>query len=205
MDSLNNIYLAGEIEYVDTRVCSDVIVAKFDSFGNYLWNSTWGNKFENEICLAFALDSNNNIYLSGAIDSSKTRSFDFLLVKFDESGGLLWNYTWGRKNMDEYFDDIIIDLEKKIYLGGSLYRSESHSWDITVLNLKEISYFPIIESYSLISLLIVITVILSFLVALTILLQYFKKEEIIKLVKSYKSLITISLRNTSLNFHHLKF
>ena len=81
-----------------------------------LWNTTWGgNGWEGASDIA--LDSSNNIYLSGFTNSSGAGDLDMVLVKYDSSGEQQWNTTWGGSDMDSGLA-ITLDSSDYIYLAG---------------------------------------------------------------------------------------
>ncbi|MFX1304555.1 MAG: hypothetical protein ACFE9X_14460, partial [Promethearchaeota archaeon] len=61
----------------------DVFLAKFDSSGNLLTNTTMGG-FDNEAGKGITLDSSNNIIIGGYTESYGAGSDDFLLLKYKE-------------------------------------------------------------------------------------------------------------------------
>jgi prepilin-type N-terminal cleavage/methylation domain-containing protein len=76
----------------------DMFIAKFDSSGNLSWNKTWGGTIEedgNSI-----VQTGDGGYLVAGRSSSFGGGYNAYVVKFDTSGSLLWNKTWGGANTD---------------------------------------------------------------------------------------------------------
>ncbi|MFO7659744.1 MAG: T9SS type A sorting domain-containing protein [Candidatus Cloacimonadaceae bacterium] len=108
---------------------SDVLIAKLDSNGNWLWALRAGGSSRSIYCTSIALDNLGNICLSG--DFSDTASFgDFTLtssgwinenifvVKLDNSGNILWAKSSEGVGPNHEFG-AVIDNEGYIYITGS--------------------------------------------------------------------------------------
>jgi len=121
----NSIYLAGNTESFGAGE-NDMCLVKYDSTGVQLWNRTWGGSDYDE-CRDIALDSENNIYLTGDTESRWEGFDDICLVKFDNSGELQWNHTWGERfNEDSYA--LTLDSAENIYLAGiTISMSSGHN------------------------------------------------------------------------------
>lgn len=92
LDALGDIYIAGE-----TRAPGgdwDVLVAKFDRYGNFLWErSHAGSAGTRDYASAIALDGAGNVFV--AADSNEVGTGrDLNVLKYDPSGTLLWNQTY---------------------------------------------------------------------------------------------------------------
>jgi len=81
-----------------------------------LWNTTWGGSgYDGGSDIA--IDSSNNIYLSGFTNSFGAGDFDIVLVKYNSLGERQWNTTWGGSDFDSGLA-IEIDSSNNIYIGG---------------------------------------------------------------------------------------
>lgn len=102
-------------DYIDTDVpqSADVPVA-------YEWHSTWGLKEYQDWGNAMVLDSAGNIYIVGTtLDqlNYQERGYDICLVKFDSSGVIQWNRTWGGTISEEGMG-VALDSYGNIYIVG---------------------------------------------------------------------------------------
>ena len=117
IDSSNNIYLGGVTNFTGLESgVSDICLVKYDSSGAYQWNRTIDYNNE-DVIFSIAIDSFDNIYLGGYTDSFGAGSYDMLLIKYNNSGGLQWNESWGGILKDKC-NDIAIDSFNNIYLTG---------------------------------------------------------------------------------------
>lgn len=109
----------------------DVFLSKFDKNGNFLWVRTWGGRGTDEVGARLAVDSLNNIYLSGrfgctscdlnpdgtsAIHSTHG-DLDAFVSKYDANGTFLWARTWGGTGMDAAAG-LLTDTANNLYVTG---------------------------------------------------------------------------------------
>jgi len=69
----------------------------------------------------FAIDPQNNIYITGNTYSFGAGNSDIFLTKMDKYGQSLWNRTWGTADyeaIDSEFGGIVIDSEENVYITG---------------------------------------------------------------------------------------
>ncbi len=115
IDTSDNLYLVGSsFSYGAGR--QDMALVKYDINGQQLWNRTWGGT-DDEYGLAVALDSSNNIYITGATESYGAGDYDMALIKYDATGIFIWNKTYGEGG-EEMARAIAIDSSENIYIGG---------------------------------------------------------------------------------------
>ena len=84
LDSSGNIYLAGDTESFGAGG-RDMLLVKYNNLGQQQWNTTWGGA-DTEFGLGIALDSSENIYVSGWTESFGAGSADGILVKYNGLG-----------------------------------------------------------------------------------------------------------------------
>lgn len=93
VDSGGNIYVVGDTgRFGPTAV--DVFLFKLSPSGNLLWEKMWGGS-EIDQAHGLAVDSAGNAYVVGNTDSAGAGLYDIFLLKFDSSGILQWQRTWG--------------------------------------------------------------------------------------------------------------
>ncbi len=103
----------------------DLFLAQYDNLGNYQWvRKIGGGGFDiyGDICT----DANNNIYITGAYDSTTTIGAnvltttglkDVFVAKYDGSGNVLWANGYGSSSEDQGFG-IEADNLGSIYITG---------------------------------------------------------------------------------------
>ena len=72
----------------------DILLTKTDSSGNVSWNRTWGGA-NFDFSYGMTLSDNGEYVIAGTTSSYGNGSNDIALVKFNSSGSLVWNKTWG--------------------------------------------------------------------------------------------------------------
>jgi len=116
LDSFDNIYITGYTESFGAGG-SDIWLLKINSTGSVEWNHTWGGIY-NEGGHGIAIDSLNNVYVSGYTGSFGEGGFDMCLVKFNSSG-VVWNYTCGGSDKDLGFSVTLDPLENAYVVGDT--------------------------------------------------------------------------------------
>ncbi len=130
VDESRNLYVVGNI-LNSSENTYDVMVMKFNSSGNVIWNVTWGGVLDD---YAYAIDINTTssfLYVTGTTNSYGVNgSSDMFLLSYDFSGTLNKNVTWGGGKWDEAF--AITSASNCIYIAG-YSDSFSSSQDIVVI------------------------------------------------------------------------
>jgi hypothetical protein len=93
VDDTGNVSVVGWQE-VDTNGL-DVFVFKVDSLGQLLWHKT----YDNMTAVGAARDASGNVYISGAVNGSSTRS-DICVLKYKPNGDRDWVKTYGESGKD---------------------------------------------------------------------------------------------------------
>lgn len=119
LDSEGNILLCG---YSGSFNGSRVFLVKYNSYLTPLWNTSWKiNQFDSPS--EMLIDNNDNIFITGTLWENPTNSSsdyvkNVFLVKFNSTGGLLWNTTWTTMT-DEHANSLALDQTGNVYISGS--------------------------------------------------------------------------------------
>ena len=116
ISSTDDIYIAG---YTQNGFLGemDIFLLKYNNTGGLQWYNVWGGSGE-DYCYGIAIDNNNNIFLGGYTGSWIAEGGAMCLLKYNTSGGLEWNRTWGGGFYDGAVG-IVVDSSNNIYLGGT--------------------------------------------------------------------------------------
>ncbi|RLE58989.1 MAG: hypothetical protein DRJ32_05425, partial [Thermoprotei archaeon] len=120
------IYIAG-INYSN----NDILLLKYDIYGNLIWDVSWGGEDVDE-ALGVAVNE-GYIYVVGYTESYGEGGRDLVLLKFNESGNLIWSVTWGGAD-DEEGRDLAVD-ESGIYVTG--YTKSFSNKGILIMKFNE--------------------------------------------------------------------
>ncbi len=143
-DSSDNLYMSGFFGDVDVNFnpegsdlkssngTSDIFLTKHNANGTYAWTKTWGG-IEEDVGYSIAVDSDNNIYLSGYFgdgevnfnpEGSDLRSSnggrEIFLTRYNADGTYAWTKTWGGTGYDSvaWQKALHIDANNNIYVTG---------------------------------------------------------------------------------------
>jgi len=130
LDSSGNIYVVGYTSSFGAG-SYDMVLVKFDSFGVQEWNRTWGGS-SIERGYGVAVDSLDNVYVSGRTYSFGVGDFDMALVKYDSFGVQQWNRTWGGISTD-YGNRIAVDSSDNVYFSGTTVGFGPGYFDMTLV------------------------------------------------------------------------
>jgi len=135
LDSSGNIYVAGETYGFGARD-KDLLLLKYDPSGSLLWQRTWGgSEYEWIPRSGIASDSSGNVYIVGSTESFGAGDADVLLLKFDPSGDLLWQSSWGGSERDWGFG-FAIDSSDNVYVTGITHSFGGEDHDLILLKFN---------------------------------------------------------------------
>ncbi len=123
LDGLGNIYITGRTQPPGAGAGDDAFIAKFNSTGHLKMNITWGSwNIDSVHGYGITLDVSENIYISGEVYNIYKANYDLFIAKYDSTGVLLWNTTWGGNTWD-YGRELALDGSGNIYITGYTYKS----------------------------------------------------------------------------------
>jgi len=123
IDSSDNIYIGGETWDSDAQTHLLTLV-KFNNSGTELWNRSWGDYRFSNPWGGVAVDSSDNVYFAGRIDTIDNYTTGFALLKYNSSGVLQWNHTWGGGPAPEGPRVVKVDTLDNIYVMGTKWIDE---------------------------------------------------------------------------------
>jgi hypothetical protein len=139
LDSLGNIIIAGSVD-TDTQsatVNNNIAIFKYDTNGNLLWTSTHnGTTNGDDQAFDIAIDSSNNIYLTGMVNGPS--NYDYATIKFNSTGSIsnVLNYN-GTNNSDD-IPQCILFKNNFVYVTGSSFGINSQA-DFTTLKYDSLT------------------------------------------------------------------
>lgn len=117
VDLFGNVYVVGTTDSIGAGG-SDIILLKYDSSGSLLFQRTWGGT-QNDFGTGVAVDSGGYVYVTGYTYSlGPTPGVSaIVLLKYDPSGNLLFQKTWGG-TMNDFATAITTDIDGNVYVTG---------------------------------------------------------------------------------------
>jgi hypothetical protein len=135
VDSLGNIVISGQNAH--SPPLPSYGTYKLDTNGNYLWTNLYPmSSYGGSAALALAVDSSNNIYVTG--ESSITNTpYDIATLKLDNNGNQLWVQRYHGTGLGNAGNAIAVDNSGNVYVAG--YETETNGFTSMIL----IKYSPV--------------------------------------------------------------
>lgn len=137
VDKSYSVYVTGTS--FDPITKDDYATLKYDQDGNLVWVRRFNNEPLNfsDKATDITLDNIGNIYITGISDGGITY-FDWVTLKYDSSGNLIWMKRYnGKYNASDYPNKIIADYIGNVYVTGKAINVPPYTSDILT-----IKYYP---------------------------------------------------------------
>lgn len=146
IDQNDNVYMAGGFGCLQGYKHADFLVNKYDSEGGSLWTATYSHSDEgSDSVIGMALDDQDNAIVTGWSERVFTEfdeDVDFVTVKFDTDGNLLWEARFDQKPVDQP-SSLFVDASGNIFVTGCsclLYDSGYSDWENEFCDYTTIQY-----------------------------------------------------------------
>ncbi|EQB62728.1 MAG: Fibronectin, type III [candidate division Zixibacteria bacterium RBG-1] len=135
VDSVGNVYLAGETEVAPLSPNYDFATIKYYASGEIAWVKTYGGPVHYGQANGIALDSVGNVYVTGF--SGGSGDFDYATIKYSPNGDSVWAIRYnGPGNSYDDASAIIVDQAGYVYVTGESQGSGS-SLDYATIKYKQ--------------------------------------------------------------------
>lgn len=128
----NKIYVTGYTESYGVFI--DSMVLKYYQSGILEWNKFWGG-MDTDVANDVIIDLQGNIFITGYTSSFGAETSELFLAKFNNSGILQWNITWGGMLPDSG-NSLKIDSINNLLIVGNTQNFGKGSSDIILLKLN---------------------------------------------------------------------
>jgi len=149
VDHLNNIFITG-FTSLDT-VPSDYFTAKYSPQGSQEWVNYYdGTGAGADVARDITKDQNNNVIVTGSShrQSGSDPYYDIYTIKYDNSGGELWNHRYnGPDDKNDVGVAVITDSQDNFYILGSS-SSVSTSWDVVIFKYNSANSLQWMQTYN---------------------------------------------------------
>lgn len=135
----SNIYVTGLTASFVVGSTYDAFLLKYNSDGALLWQRTWGESDSATYAYEVAVDALGNIYVTGGKSGGLGAGYyDAFLLKYNDSGTLLWQKTWGETGWD-HAHAVAVDSADNIYVAGNTKSFGVGEEDVFLLKYEPIS------------------------------------------------------------------
>ncbi len=136
VDNNGNVYITG-YNQISSNL-KDIVTVKYDQNGNFQWDESYGNPdYRSNNAYFLETDASGNLYVGGYSayeDPYPGTGKDYILLKYSQSGNLLW---YSRFDHFNYIDDHPYDFAKgpndNVYICGTSVKSCYPNEFITVV------------------------------------------------------------------------
>lgn len=139
IDPFENIYVTGRSSKDGLNF--DYFTIGYDKKGNERWTKRYngpGNGYD--AALSMAIDSSNNIYVTGQSRGNGTY-FDYATIAYDSFGNELWIARYnGVGNRDDVPSAIVVDSSHNVYITGNSWGGMTHYDYTTVKYTHEVPF-----------------------------------------------------------------
>ncbi|WP_061223119.1 SBBP repeat beta-propeller lipoprotein, LipL53 family [Leptospira weilii] len=143
VDKKGSIYIAGNISGGVRNTggavgIQDIIFGKYNSQMEMIWTKQIGDANASVYVSDIAIDTNDNVYVTGHIDSNYLRALtgieDMFLIKFDSEGNQLWLKQKGIANHRIFPRKMTLDSAGNIYIVGHTHTDGPFGGPLTGTN-----------------------------------------------------------------------
>ena len=134
IDSQTAVIVISSVE--SERGDSDVSLVKYDQNGQKLWSSIVdGGEKENDFSVGLVINEWDEIFVLCSM--STKNSFDISVLKYSNTGSLIWSYNWDGDGFVDLPSEFVFDEEGNIYISGGTQNASGIS-DIVVIKLNNL-------------------------------------------------------------------
>ncbi|GEM_PF-1497351 len=121
IDKNSNIYICGKRTLVSTGDFN-ILLIKYNLNGELVWNKSYGDSTSflfNDFASDIELDRNGNIFVTGSKYIGEDSKSDYITLKYDSSGALIWDRTYNGTGTDtDEAYALTLDSSSNVYVTG---------------------------------------------------------------------------------------
>lgn len=132
VDDAGNIYVTGTSSEADGK--NAIIVFKYDSNGHRVWIARYqqpGSEYSDSS--AITLDEYGNLYITGNFYFDNSGESNYLSLKYDNGGHLLWAVTYDGPAHNDTAYKLVVDNNSNVYVSGKSLQSGTFNFDYATI------------------------------------------------------------------------
>lgn len=146
-DISDNIYVTGYARNSPSIQSEDIIILKYDKNGNELLSKVYNDSVNGtDQGFSICTDNQKNIYVGGIADQGN-QHVEYISLKYDSLGTLLWKATYHYYHLSEDFVyKVAVNNNQDIFITGISFSHET-DYDVTTIKYsRQTGIIPNIES-----------------------------------------------------------
>lgn len=133
VDSAGNTYITGNTRYYTSVTYYNIVTLKYDPNGNLLWSYIYNGTADNDYANDITVDQNGNVYVVGDSREGPSGNRDYITLKFNTSGSLLWDRFYnGPGNSLDYARAVTVNQAGDVFVTGES-RNAALNYDMTTV------------------------------------------------------------------------
>ena len=118
LDNFGNVYVLGSS--IVRGNSATILLTKYNNLGNQIWQTEFPNSGSfYDYAISMAFDNNGDVIVLGA-DSNSMGNLDFLVLKIDTGGSIIWSYVWDdSSHLQDIPTSLSIDNQNNIFVAGT--------------------------------------------------------------------------------------
>tara|TARA_B100000508_G_scaffold140609_1_gene142336 strand:- start:22866 stop:25367 length:2502 start_codon:yes stop_codon:yes gene_type:complete len=133
IDANDNVIAVGGVDFGAGDI--DYLAISVNSAGALNWSDQYFAGSARDFANAVTVDASNNVYVTGESNAG-ANGLDYYTLKYNSTGGILWNYRHDGNGQDDSPKDIIVAPDGNTYVVGESYRGLIDDDDILLLKIS---------------------------------------------------------------------
>lgn len=133
IDGNDNVIAVGGLDNGSGNI--DYLVMSVSPAGALNWSNNYSAGGGRDFANAVAVDPANNVYVTGE-SRAGANELDYYTIKYNTTGGILWNYRHDGNGLDDSPKDIIVAPDGNTYVVGESYRGLIDDDDMLLLKIS---------------------------------------------------------------------
>lgn len=146
---LGEIIIVGTCDNYYNNFNKDVVILKYDTTGSLIWEAVYQGNNDHDNPKDLEIDNLNNIYVVGDSEEGPTGNRDYMTLKYNNSGTLVWdNFYNGSLNSVDYAHGVAVSSTGEVYVTGDSRESGGSTIDFTTVKYSSTGTLEWVNNYN---------------------------------------------------------